>query len=579
MVNFLSWLNSTCYDGLPYAIVTISFVLTFKYIRFPDVTCAGAFVSGGAAAAYSTVNLGAAPLVAIFLACLAGALGGALTAFFHIALRIDRLLAGILSAFALYSINLMILRPTLAYGDSPTLLSTVAELDREVNLGGIAWHPYAIGLLLGIVLVIKLSLDWIFDSEFGLALRALEDEGAGAATLRRVGIGPARFQLFALTLGNALVALSGALISAKEGAANVSRGFDVLVTGLIAFLLGVQLAEWLPNLAERLMERRALRQLRFIVQLRRLRITTLAAIGAVLYFGIVAMSYRVDVPSEWTKLLLAFFVALTVGDYAWLRTQFSALRQRQIHPVLSVEPKAGPPPVRPLTAVANLTYTYPGYSRPALRNVSLTLSGGELVRLAGENGSGKTTLLRLIAGHIEYANAGRIVIDGVDLTYYPSTRRKHCAYLAQDASLSVVSTLTVRENLVLSDLGARASLTRRCFTRRRNQRLAALLEEFNLPASLSANPSWTLSGGQRQAVNFLMLAANNPTPRVVLLDEPFNNLDAGNTKHCLAMISALREKGTTLIIVDHLMRARLRVDREILLDTPLEELESARGFG
>lgn len=185
MIDFLSWLNSTFYDGLPYAIVTLSFVLTFKYIRFPDITCAGTFVLGGAVAASATVHFGADPFSAILLACLAGALGGALTAFFHIALRIDRLLAGILSAFALYAINLMMLRPTLAYESAPTILSAVTEFDREILFGGSAWHPYAIGLLFAVVLPVKLLLDWILNSEFGLALRALEDEDAGSATLRR----------------------------------------------------------------------------------------------------------------------------------------------------------------------------------------------------------------------------------------------------------------------------------------------------------------------------------------------------------------------------------------------------------
>ena len=224
MIDFLSWLNSTFYDGLPYAIVTLSFVLTFKYIRFPDVTCAGSFVLGAAVAAATTVYFNIHPLLALVLACIAGALGGGLTAVFHILLRIDRLLAGILSAFMLYAVNLMILKPTLPYGNASTVLSGTTELDRSIVFGGVAWHPYTILLFAGVVIGAKLFLDLILASEFGLALRALEDEEAGPVVLRSLGLSPWRFQSFALTAGNALVALAGALVSMKEGAAKRPPG-------------------------------------------------------------------------------------------------------------------------------------------------------------------------------------------------------------------------------------------------------------------------------------------------------------------------------------------------------------------
>lgn len=567
MAGLLSVLNSAFYDGLPYSIVTLSFVLTFKYIRFPDITCASSFVLGGAISAWTTVNLQLPPVLAVFFACLAGAIAGTLTAFLHIVVRIDRLLAGILSAFMLYSINLMMLRPTLAYGSNPTLLSLSSQFDREILFGGIAWHLYAILLLLAIVISVKVALDCFLNSEFGLALRALEDDIAGPATLRRIGLNPAKFQLCALAAGNALVALAGAIVSAKEGAANLDRGFDVLITGLIAFLLGTQLAEWVPNLSEYLAKHPLLRPLNLLSQVRRLRATTLAAAGSLLYFGLIAISYRADIPSNLTKLLLAIFVVITVGDYAWLRTQVSASRSRHSMPVLRPEVMSDYAylPSLYLAEIVEITYSYPGADRAALGNVSMSFCEGEMVRLVGENGTGKTTLLRLLSGEIPFPDNGHILFKGVDVSYWPSIRSAYCAYLAQDSHTSVIQTLSVQENLALASMGSAVSALRPFLPQRRDQELGVLLGRFNIDNSLRARHPAALSGGQRQTVNLLMISARNPIPKLVLLDEPFNNLDPRNAERCIEIIQLLRSRGTTVVIVDHSSHPQLVVDRQVAM--------------
>src|SRR5450759_2318262 len=116
-MRILLLLNDTLYDALPYAIVCLGLVWTAKYLRVPDLTCAGTFVLGGALAAVGIVHYGCSPAVATALAVLGGAAGGLLTAIFDVGLRVDRILSGILSAFVLYSVNLLLVRPTLPYGD------------------------------------------------------------------------------------------------------------------------------------------------------------------------------------------------------------------------------------------------------------------------------------------------------------------------------------------------------------------------------------------------------------------------------------------------------------------------------
>ena len=72
MLDFLSFFNDTLYDGLPYALICMSFVLTAKYIRFPDVTCTGSFVFGAAIGALSIVRAGVHPVIGVVLACMGG---------------------------------------------------------------------------------------------------------------------------------------------------------------------------------------------------------------------------------------------------------------------------------------------------------------------------------------------------------------------------------------------------------------------------------------------------------------------------------------------------------------------------
>ena len=173
MLDVLSFFNDTLYDGLPYALICMSFVLTAKYIRFPDVTCTGSFVFGAAISAIAIVRAGVHPVIAVVVAGIGGALAGALTGLFYTVLRLDRLMAGILSTFVLYSINVMLLTPTVAYGDHKTLFSLFEDFDRRILVGSVGWHPWVIGLLLLIVLGVKLALDGFLGTEIGLGLRLI----------------------------------------------------------------------------------------------------------------------------------------------------------------------------------------------------------------------------------------------------------------------------------------------------------------------------------------------------------------------------------------------------------------------
>lgn len=562
MFTVFSWLNSTLYDGLPYAIVTLSFVITFKYIRFPDVTSAGTFVLGAATATIAVVKFGLNPYVAIAIALVAGGLGGVLTGVFHAVLKMDHLLAGILSAFTLYAINLMLLHPTLPYGASRTVLSPLEALDREMTWANMAWHPFAIGYFMIVVLMIKLMLDWFFASETGLAIRALEDEAAGEFTLRRQGLSPGAHKVLALAFGNTLVALAGALVSMKESAANAHRGFDVLITGLIAFLLGTQLHRLFNLVLEkfRLVERRNIkgRSSRFMPKP-----TTAAIAGAVVYFGLIALAQRMNVRPEVTKLILAAYVAVAVGDLASIRRSlsrgvakktgdsFDANRQHHEKTAISL---------------SEISYRYPFSDVEVLNRVSLDIKPGELVVLSGGNGSGKTTLLRLISGMIPAPDEGDILIGGAKITNNPVRRLRMVGYVDQNPHQGVVGTLTVEENLALAHIGASPRFWQRALSSKRKGTIQDVFASTGFPDDFLRRKANNLSGGQRQVLNILSLLSREKPAGVVLLDEPMNNLDSLNAERCATVIEELHRSGSTIVLVSHSSTARIPVDRTLKIE-------------
>lgn len=542
MLDFLSFWNDALYDGLPYALICLSFVLTAKYIRFPDVTCTGSFVLGAAITALAIVRANVHPLLAVGFAGLGGVLAGALTAWFSTVLRLGPLLSGILSTFVLYSLNVMLLTPTVAYVDNPTLFSWCEVLDRRILVGNIAWHPAVIVALLLIVFGVKAGLDWFLASEVGLGVRCLEDEVAGEYALERNGLPPARFQVLALCIGNAIVAMTGALVSFKEGAANAQRGFDILITGLVAFLLGDQ--------ARRMLQKTA----RFA----RLRPTTGALVGGILYFTLLTLSQRLQVPAGITKIALVGLVAVAAAP----GSAFSDRLRRRRAQAKRVEDSDL------LLSADALSFRYPSADRDSLQEFSLAVAAGDVVQLAGVNGSGKTTALRLLAGILDAQRHGTIRLRGVDVTSDRHERLRCIAYVDQSAERGIVGTLTTQENLALAAIGAHPAWWRPALGQSTVAHIAGVVSRSPFDSNALKRLASQLSGGQRQVLNVLTLLAKRTRPSLVLLDEPTNSLDAENTARCKEIISTLHEQGAAIVVVTHAGLRGLGFDRVITVPGP-----------
>ena len=153
-------------------------------------------------------------------------------------------------------------------------------------------------------------------------------------------------------------------------------------------------------------------------------------------------------------------------------------------------------------------------SQSLIRPLSLSIAPGEIVTLMGESGAGKSTLLSFIAGDLEppFAASGTVSLDGVMLDELPPEARR-IGRLFQDDLL--FPHLTVGENLLFGM--ARGPRSKRV------KRMEAALAEAEL-AGFSSRPPHTLSGGQRARV--ALMRALLASPRAMLLDEPFNKLDA-----------------------------------------------------
>jgi lipopolysaccharide export system ATP-binding protein len=188
-------------------------------------------------------------------------------------------------------------------------------------------------------------------------------------------------------------------------------------------------------------------------------------------------------------------------------------------------------------------------SRQVVRDLSLELDSGEVVGLLGPNGAGKTTAFYMIVGLVP-CDAGRILLDEVDLTLLPMDRRAQLGlgYLPQEAS--VFRKLSVEDNIM-------AILETRDMERAaREERLEQLLAELRI-GHVRKTQGLALSGGERRRVEIARALAAEP--RFMLLDEPFAGVDPLSVLDIQRIIRELTERGIGVLITDHNVRETLGV--------------------
>jgi len=194
-------------------------------------------------------------------------------------------------------------------------------------------------------------------------------------------------------------------------------------------------------------------------------------------------------------------------------------------------------------------------SRKVVKDVSLSVSKGEVVGLLGPNGAGKTTSFYMIVGLVR-ADAGEITIDGRSVESMPIHRRSRLglSYLPQEAS--IFRRLNVEDN-VRAVLELQQGADGRALPRAEiERRLTELLQDLRVD-HLRASPSIALSGGERRRVEIARALATQP--RFILLDEPFAGIDPIAVIEIQRIIGFLKSRGIGVLITDHNVRETLGI--------------------
>lgn len=267
---------SSVSQGLLWGILGLGIYLTFRILKFPDMTTEGSFPLGGAVAV-TLMNQGIHPILATFAGMLAGCVAGLVTGLLYTKGKIPTILAGILVMTSCNSIMLMIMgRANLGLLDIKTI-QDLLPFSATTNL-------LVIGLL-AVILVIA-GLIFFLYTKLGQAYIATGDNRDMAKSF---GINTDRMEVMGLVISNGLIALSGALISQQDGYADVSKGIGVIVIGLASIIIGEVLYSTNLILLERLVA---------------------TVVGAILYQFLIAGVIALGFNTNYLKLFSAIILAI-----------------------------------------------------------------------------------------------------------------------------------------------------------------------------------------------------------------------------------------------------------------------------
>ena len=239
----------------------------------------------------------------------------------------------------------------------------------------------------------------------------------------------------------------------------------------------------------------------------------------------------------------------------------SALRETGEHAGPTADVAHGTPTPRATPVVGGSVLEATGLvkayrRRRVVNDVALRLQQGEIVGLLGPNGAGKTTTFYMIVGLIEPL-AGKIVMDGVDITTMPMYKRarRGIGYLSQEPS--IFRKLSVEDNIlaILETLDLSAS--------ERRARLESLLDELSIK-HLRLNKAFALSGGERRRLEITRALVTQP--KFMMLDEPFAGVDPIAVHDIQQIVGNLRHRGIGVLISDHNVEQTLDiVDRAYIM--------------
>lgn len=265
--------------GAIFSILSLGLYISFKVLDIPDLTVDGSFTTGCAVSAIVTVA--SSPALGLLLAFVAGAFAGLVTGLLITKLKINAILAGILTQTALYSINLRIMdgKPNISLLDSKTIFTNINQITSYGTLI----------LLFIFVIVIVLLLNYFLRTQLGLALRACGDN---EDMVRASSIDTDKMKLIGLSLANGLVGLSGALYTQQQTYSDITAGIGMMVIGLASIIIGTT----------------------FIKNEKVLVSLIATVVGAIFYRFVLTFALQVGITSGDLKLLSAVIVVIAISS-------------------------------------------------------------------------------------------------------------------------------------------------------------------------------------------------------------------------------------------------------------------------
>ncbi|MGN1080548.1 MAG: ABC transporter permease [Acutalibacteraceae bacterium] len=289
MIEYLSSLNpldlvqslpSGIAQGLIWGIMALGVYITFRLLDIADLTVDGTFATGGAVTVMLVIAGVPAP-AAIIIAAFAGLIAGAVTGLLHTLLGIPAILASILTQFALYSVNLHIMKM------AANKALSVDKYDLILSSRNIF---SAILVAAAIAIAVILLLYWYFGTEQGNAMRST---GNNPAMSKAQGINISFIKVLGLALSNGLVALAGGLMAQYQGYSDVNMGRGAIVIGLAAVIIGEVLGEGILG-----------KRLNFFGRI------CFVVVGGIIYYIVVNIVLWLKLNSNDLKLFTAVIVAL-----------------------------------------------------------------------------------------------------------------------------------------------------------------------------------------------------------------------------------------------------------------------------
>ena len=274
--------------GLCFAVLALGVYISYTILDFPDLSVDGTFPLGGVVATILLYRTPLPPVAALLLAFLAGAAAGAITGLLHVKLKITPLLSAIIVMTALLSVTLALTQLLTDDGNTTTIFSYTAK--SVPNLFDLGLHGQeaklaTVGVLFGILVLLKLAVDLFLGTRLGYMLRA---SGSNSRVVVALGRDAGNYKLLGLSLANGLSGLSGGIYAQYNASYDNTCGSGKVVLALASVIIGLALFS----------------RLRFVKN------TTAVAVGAIIYSLCLNYLVLVDENGIYLKLLNAILFAL-----------------------------------------------------------------------------------------------------------------------------------------------------------------------------------------------------------------------------------------------------------------------------